>query len=70
MASTETRICGALDPVPDGMRRYRIRGLVGNQRLELLYLLAASQEAAEAAYLERLQLNGAGVRLVVGVTPN
>jgi len=63
-------ICGALDPVPEGLRRYRVRGTVDGRRLELLYILAASQEAAEAAYLERLQLDAAGVRLVVGVTPN
>lgn len=64
------RICAALDAVPAGMRRYRIRGLFAGKRLELLYILASSQSEAEAAYCEHLGLSAADLTFVVGVTPN
>ena len=66
----ETRICAALDPVPAGLRRYRVRGIHAGRRLELLYILAARQADAETVYLEQLGLVAADVQLIVGVTPN
>lgn len=66
---SETKFCAALDPVPAGLRRYRIRGMQAGKRLELRYVLAASQAEAEEAYRDALQL-GLETELIVGVTPS
>lgn len=65
-------ICAALDPVPPGMRRFRIRGLLGanKQPLSVRHVLARTQADAEAAYVADLGLDGAAeIKFVVGITP-
>lgn len=63
-------ICSALAPVPPGQRRFRVRGLIDGKRQPVLYVLAASEADAKAAYVEELKLSPAGLEFVVGVTPN